>query len=72
MGNKYTIRINNNTASDQNYNLLSEKPDITGVSKSNVWTNLLSRWRDYRVRGVEDILWHRRHLEGWRHGWWSS
>ncbi|KAG7422503.1 hypothetical protein Forpe1208_v000117 [Fusarium oxysporum f. sp. rapae] len=40
MGNKYTIRIINNTGSNQNYNLLSEKPEITGVSKSNVWTNV--------------------------------
>ncbi|KAH7494451.1 hypothetical protein IWW34DRAFT_793658 [Fusarium oxysporum f. sp. albedinis] len=40
MGNKYTIRINNNTGSDQNYNLLSEKPEISGVSKSNIWTNV--------------------------------
>jgi hypothetical protein len=40
MGNKYTIRINNNTGSPQNYNLLSEKPEISGVSKSNVWTSV--------------------------------
>ncbi|RKK94380.1 hypothetical protein BFJ68_g9878 [Fusarium oxysporum] len=40
MGNKYTIRINKNTGSDQNYNLLSEKPEISGVSKSNIWANV--------------------------------
>ncbi|KAF5677088.1 hypothetical protein FCIRC_6815 [Fusarium circinatum] len=40
MGNKYTIRINNNTGSDQNYNLVADKPEVTGTSSSNVWTNV--------------------------------
>ncbi|KAG5801367.1 hypothetical protein H9Q74_007346 [Fusarium xylarioides] len=40
MGNKYTIRINNNTGSTQNYNLVADKPEVTGISNSNVWTNV--------------------------------
>ncbi|TXC07847.1 hypothetical protein FocTR4_00002438 [Fusarium oxysporum f. sp. cubense] len=40
MANKYTIIINNKTGSSQNYNLFSEKPEITGVVKSNIWTNI--------------------------------
>ncbi|KAM5526297.1 hypothetical protein FOXYSP1_02341 [Fusarium oxysporum f. sp. phaseoli] len=54
MGNKYTIRINNNTGSDQNYNLLSEKPDITSVSKSNVWKTyygIVGTWRGGAMDG---------------------
>ncbi|KAM0248969.1 hypothetical protein ACHAP5_003178 [Fusarium lateritium] len=40
MVNKYTIVVNNKTGSNQNYNLFSEKPEITGVVKSNIWTNI--------------------------------
>ncbi|WYZ35447.1 hypothetical protein EsH8_X_000094 [Colletotrichum jinshuiense] len=40
MVNKYTIIINNKTGSSQNYNLFSEKPEITGVVKSSIWTNI--------------------------------
>ncbi|KAK2601683.1 hypothetical protein QQS21_004758 [Conoideocrella luteorostrata] len=40
MPNSYTIIINNKTGSPQNYNLFSEKPEITGVVKSNIWTNI--------------------------------
>lgn len=40
MPNKFTIVINNNTGSPQNYNLFSEKPEITGVVKSSIWTNI--------------------------------
>ncbi|KAG7411464.1 hypothetical protein LZL87_013437 [Fusarium oxysporum] len=40
MGNKYTIRINNNTGSTQNYNLVGEEPEVTGISNSDVWTNV--------------------------------
>ncbi|KAF5707997.1 hypothetical protein FMUND_10862 [Fusarium mundagurra] len=40
MVNKYTIRINNNTGSTQNYNLVADKPEVTGTSSSNVWTNV--------------------------------
>ncbi|KAG5751637.1 hypothetical protein H9Q70_005693 [Fusarium xylarioides] len=40
MGNKYTICINNNTGSTQNYNLVADKPEVTGISNSNVWTNV--------------------------------
>ncbi|KAF9763872.1 hypothetical protein IL306_002971 [Fusarium sp. DS 682] len=40
MGNRYNIRINNNTGSTQNYNLISEKPQVTGFFNSNVWTNV--------------------------------
>ncbi|KAJ4171388.1 hypothetical protein NW754_013157 [Fusarium falciforme] len=40
MSNKYTIIINNRTGSPQNYNLFSEKPDIVGVVKSSIWSNI--------------------------------
>ncbi|KAF5633856.1 uncharacterized protein FTJAE_7008 [Fusarium tjaetaba] len=40
MVNRYTIRINNNTGSTQNYNLVADKPEVTGTSSSNVWTNV--------------------------------
>ncbi|KAI8627448.1 hypothetical protein F5Y19DRAFT_443171 [Xylariaceae sp. FL1651] len=40
MENKYTITINNNTGSPQNYNLFTEKPEVTGVVKSSIWTNI--------------------------------
>ncbi|KAF5983772.1 hypothetical protein FCOIX_2988 [Fusarium coicis] len=40
MGNKYTIRINNNTGSTQNYNLVADKPEVTGTPSSSVWTNV--------------------------------
>jgi hypothetical protein len=40
MGNSYTIRISNNTGSTQNYNLVADKPEVTGTSSSNVWTNI--------------------------------
>ncbi|RKL36685.1 hypothetical protein BFJ72_g8234 [Fusarium proliferatum] len=40
MVNKYTIVIRNNTGSSQNYNLVGEKPEVTGISSSNVWTNV--------------------------------
>ncbi|KAF5020612.1 hypothetical protein F66182_7361 [Fusarium sp. NRRL 66182] len=40
MVNKFTIIINNHTGSPQNYNLFSEKPEISGVVKSNIWTNV--------------------------------
>ncbi|KAF5003952.1 hypothetical protein FDECE_9541 [Fusarium decemcellulare] len=40
MVNKFTIIVNNRTGSPQNYNLFSEKPEISGVVKSNIWTNV--------------------------------
>ncbi|UPK95315.1 hypothetical protein LCI18_006250 [Fusarium solani-melongenae] len=40
MSNKYTIIINNRTGSPQNYNLFSEKPDIVGVVRSSIWSNI--------------------------------
>jgi hypothetical protein len=40
MPNTYTITINNNTGSPQNYNLFSEKPTVSGVVKSDIWTNV--------------------------------
>lgn len=40
MSNKYTIIINNRTGSPQNYNLFSEKPEIVGVVKSSIWSNI--------------------------------
>ncbi|KAI5201223.1 hypothetical protein E4T42_08723 [Aureobasidium subglaciale] len=40
MPNKYSITIYNKTGSPQNYNLFTEKPNITGVVQSNIWTNI--------------------------------
>ncbi|KAF5531596.1 hypothetical protein FNAPI_13209 [Fusarium napiforme] len=40
MGNMYTIRINNNTGSTQSYNLVADKPEVTGTSSSSVWTSV--------------------------------
>ncbi|KAF4335670.1 hypothetical protein FBEOM_10470 [Fusarium beomiforme] len=36
----YTIEINNNTGSPQNYALISEKPQVTGPHNSTVWSNV--------------------------------
>ncbi|KAG4264812.1 hypothetical protein FPRO03_00096 [Fusarium proliferatum] len=39
MVNKFTIVINNRSGSSQNYTLFTEKPEVTGISKSSIWTN---------------------------------
>ncbi|RBR09531.1 hypothetical protein FVER53590_00080 [Fusarium verticillioides] len=40
MVNKYTIVINNRSGIYQNYTLFTEKPEVTGISNSSIWTNV--------------------------------
>ncbi|KAF5579707.1 hypothetical protein FPANT_9558 [Fusarium pseudoanthophilum] len=40
MVNKFTIVINNRSGTSQNYILFTEKPEVTNISKSSIWTNV--------------------------------